>query len=782
MTRPFLLRRLLVASALVSLCFSILSIVYFHPNESSSSQNETLLMPELNKPRKPPNISETVQTDFTRINSLPEKSDEPPSRNSTPHEGWIYEPRNLGYFWKKMGDRPFMREFYPKLARFSRVLDVGARGYNRVCKELINSSVTEYYQVEPHPPNEVDNDGLLKCTVQEIKKYYPQYHDYFDVVLDFGVFGWDAVQKTFSVKDIEQYIDNIRFVLHQKGLWVVKVDTGWVDKEESFLSQHVLPYFERGAFDIYQSGHVVKNKFRFLFFYLKPEIEKESTKQIPVPTIAPDNRLLRTTKSPIQVENERPGTSDWVLSKPALNREIEGYTSKTSTQQGDSIRLYYNTQSHNVTIDVYRTGWYEGSGARLYLGPVTVKGISQVIPRPDRFGTVKCEWVDPFIIQTNNTWTTGVYIARMTESTNQTQSYAIFVVRDDKHIPDVTFQLPVNTYQAYNFWGGKSLYGWGSAGADSLPWGYHPDRGNQKAIKVSFHRPYARSNNEMAAYGNGAGEYFVNVQPLHHYPMNSSAAWNYNMVRWLERNHVDVSYITNVDAHVRLQGLPKPKLFLTQGHDEYWSWEMRDHVESMRDEGVHLAFLGSNTAFWQIRFEDIIEEEPTSIVCYRWPKQDPVKDHLRTTKFRQIRPEADMVGVQYILNGDPFDVDLVVASNASSHWSFQDTGVSDGSLLPGLLGYEVDGIRSPSLNIGNSTVPVKPLFETPVVNRLKKTLLCHGVIYTAPSGANVFSPGTMMWSWGLDDFNVRQKLRTSRLNSVVEIMTKNILRAAGVRI
>jgi len=96
------------------------------------------------------------------------------------------------------------------------------------------------------------------------------------------------------------------------------------------------------------------------------------------------------------------------------------------------------------------------------------------------------------------------------------------------------------------------------------------------------------------------GEYLTNIEPLHHYPISSSAGWNYNMVRWLERNHIDVFYVTNVDVHVRLPTLPLPKLFLTQGHDECWSWEMRDYVENTRDNGVNLVFLGSNVSSFSV--------------------------------------------------------------------------------------------------------------------------------------------------------------------------------------
>ena len=115
----------------------------------------------------------------------------PKSRSETILDSWNFEPKNLNFFWKRMGDRPFMRTFYPMLSRFGKVLDVGARGYNRLCKDLINSTDTLYYQVEPHPAKEMKNDGLLHCKVQEIPESYPQFESYFGTFC-FRVMGFIA--------------------------------------------------------------------------------------------------------------------------------------------------------------------------------------------------------------------------------------------------------------------------------------------------------------------------------------------------------------------------------------------------------------------------------------------------------------------------------------------------------------------------------------------------------------------------------------------------------------
>jgi hypothetical protein len=510
-------------------------------------------------------------------------------------------------------------------------------------------------------------------------------------------------------------------------------------------------------------------------------------------------------KNAIQIENELPGSPEWILSKPALNREVEGYMSRTSIQKGDKISLYYNVnpiatkkkspEPADVKIEVFRTGWYDGVGARKMFGPILVPGITQQMPTPGQDGLLICKWRDPYIIQTYDSWTTGVYLVKMTEMnpSSMRQSYAIFVLRDDyrnsssSSTPDIMFQLPFNTYQAYNIWGGRNLYR------------CNLSKGCQEARKVSFDRPFAAPENEVGAFGTGAGEYLSNVQPIQFYPIKTTASWNYNMVRWMERNHLDVSYISNTDVHTKLPQLLKPKLFLTQGHDEYWTWAMRDHVTSWRDEGVHLAFLGSNAAYWQIRYEDInrtnstdnkdaigFDEEPRTVVCYRRLKRDPDKSKYSSIKFRISRPEALMIGVEYVFPlGDPFDEDIVVSNH--SHWVFRGTGVKEGDKIPGILGYEVDRLNKKALEPmeGNIEEPIKiisKIFETPLINRRDEKFISHGTIYQASSGANVFGAGTMQWSWGLDDFGVQQGLRTSRLSNVIEQMTWNFFEAAGIAV
>ena len=453
----------------------------------------------------------------------------------------------------------------------------------------------------------------------------------------------------------------------------------------------------------------------------------------------------------VGAENARTGTRDWLLDRPATAHEIEGYASATSVQRGESIALYVNTNAASFVLEVFRIGWYRGLGARRLFGPITLPGALQAMPTMDpQTGLVDCAWTRPFVLSTATDWTSGIYLARLSASDSGAQSYILFVVRDDERAADLLVQLPVTTYQAYNAWGGKSLYHWGSTD-------------HQRAARVSFNRPYAaNAQNPGAAFGMGAGEFLANLQPHgSHYPI-SNAGWDVNMLRWLEREGFDAAYCTNLDTHARAPSLQRCKAWLSIGHDEYWTREMRDHVEAARDAGVPLGFFGANSAYWQVRLE------PSAA----WGAADRVMacdKKARAGQWRGAalgRPEEQLIGVMYA--GDPVDGDIVVS--AADHWVFADTGLARGDKLAGLLGYEVDCAQG----LGPANLDILAASPWTALTDAAKQGTSHMSQYRAASGAVVFATGTLQWAWGLDDFNA-PTLRSSRLSDAAQQITRNVL-------
>ena len=510
----------------------------------------------------------------------------------------------------------------------------------------------------------------------------------------------------------------------------------------------------------------------------------------------PSKRIANNSTA---LENQKPGTTDWQLTNPAIKREIEGYASLTSVDRGDEIKFFVNTNEANYTIDIFRMGWYNGLGGRRMNDPIIRKGIRQIPPIEDEAsGLIECDWQDPYLLQIpdrTDDWTSGIYLAKLTASKTGKQSYIIFVVRDDARKSDLLFQSSVTTFQAYNNWGYKSLYRWNSRA--------------KQAYKVSFNRPYAMSPNRNAAYGVGAGEFLTNFQPKRR---TSSAGWEYNMVRWLEKEGYDVTYATNIDTHFNDRLLLSHKAFLSVGHDEYWSRDMRENIETARDKGVSIGFFGSNICYWQIRLEPsrITGEVNRTIVAYKEMadldpmgglthevgavnlpveiaaagelnygigKPEPAQvatysksrtfDSLVTTRWRDSaigRPEDSLIGVMY----ETFQVNSdIVIDESAPDWLLEKTDLKQGDKLPGLLGYEVDRM------FGNAPKNIVRVAHSPY-SYAGGTRYADMTVYTADSGAKVFATGSMQWIWGLDDYNAPQ-LRSPVVNSGAQQITRNVL-------
>ena len=450
------------------------------------------------------------------------------------------------------------------------------------------------------------------------------------------------------------------------------------------------------------------------------------------------SQTLAAQSDLIVIENQQPGTEEWQLDLRSNDRDgqIKGYASASSVNKGGEITFYVSVNpAQTYTIDIYRIGWYQGHGGRLmqHLGPF--KGVLQpTCPTDPVTGLIACDWTPAVTAAIPSSWTSGIYLARLTNA-RMFQNYVIFVVRDDNRAASLLYQQPVTTYQAYNNYPddhrtGKSLYTYNSSGATTVT-------GDASAAKVSFDRPYT---------GDGSGGFLV---------------WEINLVRWLEKSGYDVVYSTNIDTHTNADRLFKYRGFLSVGHDEYWSRPMYDAVFAARDRGVHVAFFGADAVSWQARFEPSSRGIPNRVlVCYKNAALDPVDDAtLKTVGWRDPplnRPEQTLIGVQYtsMVPWNDGYAAYVVAN--SGHWVYAGTGFKDGDQVPLIVGYEANRFHpqypEPNAASGTYTLLSNSPFTSASRNPEFRADHANSSIYQAPSGAWIFATGTMSWSWALDGY------------------------------
>ncbi|MFB2773263.1 N,N-dimethylformamidase beta subunit family domain-containing protein [Pelatocladus sp. BLCC-F211] len=478
--------------------------------------------------------------------------------------------------------------------------------------------------------------------------------------------------------------------------------------------------------------------------------------------------------NPIYLENQNPGTTNWKVVNQA-NGEIAGYASATSVNKGGSLDIKVSLgQAGQYTIDVYRLGYYGGTGGRLIASSGPLNGVTQPACTLDpNTRLVECNWTTSYVLQVGNNWTSGIYVAKLTDQATNRMTHVWFVVRDDSSTADILFQSAISTVLAYSTTGGYSLYSFNSLGG-------------QRAYKVSYDRPFSQSSNQ--------GE------------TNTPLRWEYNMVRWLESQAYNVTYTDNMQIHANGQTSLNPnnhKVFLSIGHDEYWSKEMRDAVEAGRNAGINLGFFSANTCYWRVRFENSTsaagQVKPNRVMaCYKqdWDLDSVAQQQgasAATNKFRSFqnqRPENALLGVMYGSDtGNIYGGYNYVVTNSGNPY-YANTGLQNGDQLALLVGYEwdftVNNGSAPSglVTLSESTVVpagVLPNFDEPpgeeALPANQDFTKANSVRYTASSGAKVFASGTVQWAWGLDSDGVSPAREDTRAKQI----TVNILADMGAR-
>jgi hypothetical protein len=462
----------------------------------------------------------------------------------------------------------------------------------------------------------------------------------------------------------------------------------------------------------------------------------------------------------IYLENQQAGTTSWQITNPVTESapEIVGYASATSVPPGGTLPFKISlATSGQYTINVYRLGYYGGTGGRLMgsFGPFT--GAKQSTCGVTDFNTllVECKWTTSFTLQIGSNWTSGLYMAKLTKQTGGKQSQIWFVVRNDASQADIVFQSSFNTFLAYNDYSDTerhSLYEYNSTDG-------------RRAYKVSFDRPFAAVTTLQNEY-------------------NNMMLYERNMARWLESQAYDVTYVTDLDVHQNPSLLLQHKVYMPTGHDEYWSIEMRNGAEQARDAGVNLAFFAANVAYWRVRFEPSTSGQADRVmVCYKDPAaNDPVAPTYLWRGPENNRPENALLGVMYV--GDNaaqlyggFDYIVV---NAGDKY-YQNSGYGEGASAGPLVGYEWDAVVNngftPSGLVVLSSSPTDPTTIAPGLPPGTSSAISNAVRYTATSGAKVFASGSIQFAWGVDSDGVNPARADPRTKQFVI----NILSDMGAR-
>ena len=328
---------------------------------------------------------------------------------------------------------------------------------------------------------------------------------------------------------------------------------------------------------------------------------------------------------------------------------IEAYTDKKSYLPGETIRFHVSANAQTYSIEILKEGWTRKSMAKVTNLPGTYYSMPPYEQQPWATGAnwpVSYSWVIP------QEWENGNYLALLrTTSGDYAFAYHPFIVRT--RVPGsrskIAFVTNYNTRQAYNSWGGKSLY------FSMVPYdGRH-------GVCVSFLRPFADSSGRGKHYW---GQWALSSQ--------------------LIADGFDPEFVTEWDICSNPAIVRAYDVLVFAGHTEYIPRNTYDAIERHHRRGGHLAFFSANDIYWQVRFED----GGNKMVCYKSYalSEDPmvgVDNSLVTTVWsgKPVNRSAEpLQGIFYQPYSYVFEREDYIVQDCN-HFVFEGTGLRNGDAL-----------------------------------------------------------------------------------------------------
>jgi hypothetical protein len=507
--------------------------------------------------------------------------------------------------------------------------------------------------------------------------------------------------------------------------------------------------------------------------------------------------------------------------------QIWGFTDSLSYAPGETVNFHISCKTPLYSMEIARIG----ATREVVWSQAELKGKYYDIPANAH--EAGCDWPVGYTIEIPANWRSGYYqVMFYTDDSEDrwSKSEHFFVVRSAVPGKDtrMVFVLSTNTYHAYNSWGGGNLY-------SSKKYSYsHLERGHRVAVKRPFEPglltkfpgaprisfPTDEMLGPMQQQGRPYRQYSVeNEVDYWTRAAGFTDRWEGIFAKFIEEHGFEADYITQNDLNIH-EGILEPyNVFLSIGHDEYWTWKEREVLEDWIEQGGKLAKFSGNSLFWQVRYED----DGDTMVCYKYDTldKDPVMgtadEKYLTTMWSSTllrKPENTVTGLSFTRGG--YARNGMSAPRGSggytiyrpSHWAFSQTGLEYGDVLgakEAIVGYEndgcaftmKDGLPYPTGEDGSPTdmeiLAMSPVSLGEPLDRGYTDLLTgeedldhctiavfgqstkelrdrlrHGqamIVYFDKGKGQVFNSGTVEWAYGLTGGN-----------PFVEQITLNVLR------
>ena len=413
------------------------------------------------------------------------------------------------------------------------------------------------------------------------------------------------------------------------------------------------------------------------------------------------------------------------ISTDEYRKSTSGYTDSASNFVGETVAFKITCPTKLFTITAIRIGFYNGEEGKIIHKTKKIGCDNQINKKAS-------EWTVTTSIKTRN-YPHGMYLFKI-EDDQKFASFIPVILRERESKAKAIFSIPTMTMQAYNTWSGADTYG---SNGDF----------NKRARSVDFRQPYDKYL--------GTGKYLRYVHPL---------------VVLVEKLKIDIEYVADTDLHFEHDLLDNRKVFISAGHDEYWTLVERNKVLSARKSGTNTLFFGANAGYWITRLSKTLPNNSIRMEIYKSAKEDPNKVKP-TVRFREMNmSESELTGLEY--KCFPAAGELKVKSPKS--FIFEGIKNPESLNLKEIVGPEVDTLkknndfRGKIINLAESRVKCGKKWYVPKYGTMNMILG-----FSSNGEGGLFSTGTMGWVT-----NGLSSSEQSDIGILTRVVTKNILLSA----
>jgi N,N-dimethylformamidase beta subunit-like protein len=319
------------------------------------------------------------------------------------------------------------------------------------------------------------------------------------------------------------------------------------------------------------------------------------------------------------------------------NAGVEGYCTPLSVVPGETISFKVSAGENYEVIYLRLKEQSDGSVGLSISEPVKVNAGFQ--DTPAEAWQNGCGWRTSFTLDVPLDWQSGIYAAQCTDSSGN-QTYIVFIVMPDpKRRNEIAVLANINTWNAYNSWGGRSKY---------------------DGVVISS---YSRPNTSTSPVNDGKWNHLTRAE-----------LW---VLNWLENAGYAVDVYSDYDFHCGIDQFDNYKALILNTHPEYWTLEMLDNLEAYLAAGGNLLYLGGNGIF-----EQCVYNEDWHALIFWGGDSTMGRDRNYFRNMTPPRPERAILGVGFLYNNyltvsppAPYKVEM------ADHHFFQGTGLANGDLI-----------------------------------------------------------------------------------------------------